>query len=379
MAHTAAQDSNIPTAGPLFENTCGRRGCAHIFKYAGTDPFQSLAVLVAQHAPYCIGRIRISATHRCDTGWEPTAEILARFYNPVDDPAMFHSFGQCPPSDVMDVVADSELIDLSDDEATDERGEYDSELLGPLTTAPTLQVHAQPTALPMSTLIPTVNVDMQGVTVSLPLRARSLCTPLQPSHYSENDPNASSPRYVTVADLTAPLVTSTKKNGPEAKDVGASSAKRRRLAADSASESHSGPGSGRDSESESEFDADDSGDLVRSTSGAKPGRRRVKQELAPEDAPLKRAEGAGRSNGKHRNPGSAAQALRVITEMSSGRMSTSAFRLHAFPSSHTADLCPACAPTPLGGSEPHFYHLFKRRCQRTTGAACSRCRYPCRT
>jgi hypothetical protein len=68
----------------------------------------------------------------------------------------------------------------------------------------------------------------------------------------------------------------------------------------------------RDSESESEFDADDSGDLVRSTSGAKPGRRRVKQELAPEDAPLKRAEGAGRSNGKHRNPGSAAQALRVI-------------------------------------------------------------------
>ncbi|KAJ7828657.1 hypothetical protein B0H14DRAFT_3873256 [Mycena olivaceomarginata] len=57
MAHTAAQDSNNPTAGPFFENTCGRRGRAHIFKYAGTDPFQSLAVLVAQHAPYCIGRI----------------------------------------------------------------------------------------------------------------------------------------------------------------------------------------------------------------------------------------------------------------------------------------------------------------------------------
>ncbi|KAJ7750492.1 hypothetical protein B0H14DRAFT_3603183 [Mycena olivaceomarginata] len=123
MAHTAAQDSNIPTAGPLFENTCGRRGCAHIFKYAGTDPFQSLAVLVAQHAPYCIGRI--SATHRCDTGWEPTAEILARFYNPVDDPAMFHNFGQCPPSDVMDVFADSELSDLSDDEATDDDSDYD--------------------------------------------------------------------------------------------------------------------------------------------------------------------------------------------------------------------------------------------------------------
>ncbi|KAJ7939044.1 hypothetical protein B0H13DRAFT_2301252 [Mycena leptocephala] len=119
----AAQDSSIPTAGPLFENTCGRRGCVHIFKYAGTDPFQSLAVLVAQHAPYCIGRI--SATHRCDTEWEPTAEILARFYNPVDDPAMFHNFVQCPPSDVMDVFADSELSDLTDDEATDDDSDYD--------------------------------------------------------------------------------------------------------------------------------------------------------------------------------------------------------------------------------------------------------------
>ncbi|KAJ7795004.1 hypothetical protein B0H14DRAFT_3158861, partial [Mycena olivaceomarginata] len=122
MAHTAAQDSNIPTAGPLFENTCGRRGCAHIFKFAGTDPFRSLAVLVARRAPCCIGRI--SATHRCDTGWEPTAEILARFYNPVEDPAMFHNFGQCPPSDVMDVFADSELSDLSDDEATDDDSDY---------------------------------------------------------------------------------------------------------------------------------------------------------------------------------------------------------------------------------------------------------------
>ncbi|KAJ7870193.1 hypothetical protein B0H14DRAFT_3861015 [Mycena olivaceomarginata] len=65
------------------------------------------------------------ATHRCDTGWEPTAEILARFYNPVDDPAMFHNFGQCPPSDVIDVFADSELSDLSDDEATDDDSDYD--------------------------------------------------------------------------------------------------------------------------------------------------------------------------------------------------------------------------------------------------------------
>ncbi|KAJ7919953.1 hypothetical protein B0H13DRAFT_1868004 [Mycena leptocephala] len=97
MAHTAVQDSNIPTAGPLFENTCGRRGCVDMF----------------------------NATHRCDTEWEPTAEILARFYNPVDDPAMFHNLGQCPPSDVMDVFADSELSDLTDDEATDDDSDYD--------------------------------------------------------------------------------------------------------------------------------------------------------------------------------------------------------------------------------------------------------------
>ncbi|KAJ7913064.1 hypothetical protein B0H13DRAFT_2326700 [Mycena leptocephala] len=131
MAHTAAQDSNIPTAGPLFENTCGRRGCVYIFKYAGTDPFQSLAVLVAQHAPSCIGRISAipsgSPPQRSwlasPTQWTtPQCSTISggccrrvRFLDPR----------QCPPSDVMDVFADSELSDLTDDEATDDDSDYD--------------------------------------------------------------------------------------------------------------------------------------------------------------------------------------------------------------------------------------------------------------
>ncbi|KAJ6470913.1 hypothetical protein C8R45DRAFT_1165533 [Mycena sanguinolenta] len=60
---------------PAFENPCGRRGCAHIFKCGGTNPVQDLAVLVARHAPHCIGRI-ISATHGCDT--EAMVDLLHR-------------------------------------------------------------------------------------------------------------------------------------------------------------------------------------------------------------------------------------------------------------------------------------------------------------
>jgi hypothetical protein len=50
-------DKTHLAAGPAFENQCGRLGCAHIFKYAGTNPFEDLATLVAKHAPYCGGRI----------------------------------------------------------------------------------------------------------------------------------------------------------------------------------------------------------------------------------------------------------------------------------------------------------------------------------
>ncbi|KAJ7838973.1 hypothetical protein B0H13DRAFT_2367086 [Mycena leptocephala] len=38
MAHTAAQDSNIPTAGPLFENTCGRRSTPTSSSMLGPTP-----------------------------------------------------------------------------------------------------------------------------------------------------------------------------------------------------------------------------------------------------------------------------------------------------------------------------------------------------
>jgi hypothetical protein len=58
MAQSDSPDSSTPPikTGPVFENPCGRPGCAHIFKYAGTKPFKHLAALVAQHAPYCVGR-----------------------------------------------------------------------------------------------------------------------------------------------------------------------------------------------------------------------------------------------------------------------------------------------------------------------------------
>ncbi|KAJ7225111.1 hypothetical protein B0H12DRAFT_1223836 [Mycena haematopus] len=75
-----SHDEKTPLSpGPTFENPCSRRGCSHVFKYSGTNPFEDLAVLVARHAPYCDGRI-FSATQRCDTGWEPSEEILNRFY-----------------------------------------------------------------------------------------------------------------------------------------------------------------------------------------------------------------------------------------------------------------------------------------------------------
>ncbi|KAJ7864102.1 hypothetical protein B0H14DRAFT_3443688 [Mycena olivaceomarginata] len=80
-------------------------------------------------------------------------------------------------------------------------------------------------------------------------------------------------------------------------------------------------GSGTHSESESEFDADDSGEFVPGRSNSK--RRRVKQELMGADGPLKRLRGRGRAKAaNHRNIGSAADALRVITELSSVRTSS---------------------------------------------------------
>ncbi|KAJ7867832.1 hypothetical protein B0H13DRAFT_2351772 [Mycena leptocephala] len=117
MAHTDTPDSTPPPAESalVFENPCDRPGCPHIFKYAGTKPFQRLAALVAQHAPHCIGR-NFGATHRCDTSWQPKAATLYRFYQLEDDPAMYHNFGQCRVIGVIEDCPKCGALHPDDDE-----------------------------------------------------------------------------------------------------------------------------------------------------------------------------------------------------------------------------------------------------------------------
>ncbi|KAJ6556250.1 hypothetical protein B0H19DRAFT_1071366 [Mycena capillaripes] len=106
-----------------FENPCGRRGCGHIFKYSGSNPFQDLAALVAEHAPYCVGR-ESGATHRCDTGWQPNAVVLDRFYQVDDDPNMYYNFGQCPSME-LDEDRPKSLAGYSDSDSGDSEPESD--------------------------------------------------------------------------------------------------------------------------------------------------------------------------------------------------------------------------------------------------------------
>ncbi|KAJ7132554.1 hypothetical protein C8R44DRAFT_731210 [Mycena epipterygia] len=61
-----------------FENQCGHRGCAHIFQYEGTNPFEELAAMVKAHKPHCIGR-NFSATHPRKIAWEPSEEMVKHF------------------------------------------------------------------------------------------------------------------------------------------------------------------------------------------------------------------------------------------------------------------------------------------------------------
>ncbi|KAJ7730961.1 hypothetical protein B0H14DRAFT_2998709 [Mycena olivaceomarginata] len=46
------------TRGPAswrFRNTCGRRGCGHVFEYDGADPLGNIHRLVREHSPLCGG------------------------------------------------------------------------------------------------------------------------------------------------------------------------------------------------------------------------------------------------------------------------------------------------------------------------------------
>ncbi|KAJ6499479.1 hypothetical protein DFH09DRAFT_1336486 [Mycena vulgaris] len=71
-----------PTPGFLpFESPCGRRGCPEIFKYEGIDPFGGLEALVKAHKPHCVSRI-LGATGRCDTGWQPSREMMEQWQQP---------------------------------------------------------------------------------------------------------------------------------------------------------------------------------------------------------------------------------------------------------------------------------------------------------
>ncbi|KAJ7692291.1 hypothetical protein B0H17DRAFT_1200620 [Mycena rosella] len=64
-AEIAQQADSAP-----FRNTCGRRGCSHIFEYAGPNPLENISRLVNEHWHVCPGR-DTGATHPLNTRWEP--------------------------------------------------------------------------------------------------------------------------------------------------------------------------------------------------------------------------------------------------------------------------------------------------------------------
>ncbi|KAJ7779922.1 hypothetical protein B0H16DRAFT_1878531 [Mycena metata] len=47
---------------PVFRNPCGRRGCDHIFEYAGPNPLGNIQRLVLEHLDHCRGQSPL-ATH----------------------------------------------------------------------------------------------------------------------------------------------------------------------------------------------------------------------------------------------------------------------------------------------------------------------------
>ncbi|KAJ7775341.1 hypothetical protein B0H16DRAFT_1712923 [Mycena metata] len=79
--------SPIPPA-LTFKNPCGRAGCDHVLEYAGTNPFQKLANLVAAHTPHCTGH-KNSGTVSCETEWQPSEKVLQAVL--TDD--MYYNFG----------------------------------------------------------------------------------------------------------------------------------------------------------------------------------------------------------------------------------------------------------------------------------------------
>ncbi|KAJ7214383.1 hypothetical protein GGX14DRAFT_610743 [Mycena pura] len=73
----SAEDSDC---GPAFESPCSRRGCTHVFTYAGTNPFRALAAMVAAHRRYCVGRDDVSTPRRCaKAAWQPPASLVQQF------------------------------------------------------------------------------------------------------------------------------------------------------------------------------------------------------------------------------------------------------------------------------------------------------------
>ncbi|KAF7334705.1 hypothetical protein MVEN_02301200 [Mycena venus] len=101
MSAVESRDKTLASVGPTFENPCGRRGCAHIFQYAGTNPFHELATLVAQHAPECVGRI-CSTIRPSEADWEAGNEPLDLCYEEEDDVDMCYGFCQPNATDFTD-------------------------------------------------------------------------------------------------------------------------------------------------------------------------------------------------------------------------------------------------------------------------------------
>ncbi|KAJ7167855.1 hypothetical protein C8R46DRAFT_1191872 [Mycena filopes] len=78
-----------------FDVPCGRRGCAHVFHYAGHDAFKDVSAMLKDHLPNCPGR----SSPATPIEW-PTPTIFRRICDiaPNDAQADCYSYGSFIPN-----------------------------------------------------------------------------------------------------------------------------------------------------------------------------------------------------------------------------------------------------------------------------------------
>ncbi|KAJ7116860.1 hypothetical protein C8R44DRAFT_738733 [Mycena epipterygia] len=105
---------------PRFENQCGHRGCPHIFRYEGTNPFEALAVMVRVHRPHCVGR-NSDTTHPCRIAWQPSEEMVKHFLQADADTLIHGEDYNYPITDVHDTGCERPHVDQPYHQVNDEQ------------------------------------------------------------------------------------------------------------------------------------------------------------------------------------------------------------------------------------------------------------------